>query len=418
MTAGFVTSSRVKTFSVAASFDAGVAVGVASCARHRPAAERGSKSRQIVRRKGGKGRPPAAGSSKKIYAGLAASGGIAFARRQDDNTGRGSVARLAFAARGCPVRLGRLLLRLGRIRVSVAVQGVTVEDGSEGVAGVGLADARDLFRGATGDDAAAAYAALWAEVYDVVGRLDNVEVVLDDDDGVAQRDEALQHVEQLVYVCEVEPRRRLVEDVDGAPRRTFRQLARELDALRLAARKGCRRLSELDVAEPHVEQGLELLLDLRDVLKQRHRLLNRRVEEVGDGLALVLDRHRLAVVARATAHVAEHVHVRQEVHLDALHAVALARLAAAALDVEAEATGLVAALARLGQHRVQLADGREEPRVGRRVRARRAADGRLVNLDAFVYVLQPFDGVVRVRVCRKAVEVACERAIEDVIDER
>jgi hypothetical protein len=56
-----------------------------------------------------------------------------------------------------------------------------------------------------------------------------------------------------VHVGEVETRRRLVEDVDGAPGGALRQLAGELDALRLAAGEGGRRLAELDVAEADVE---------------------------------------------------------------------------------------------------------------------------------------------------------------------
>ena len=134
------------------------------------------------------------------------------------------------------------------------------------MAGVGLADAGDRFGRAGGDDAAALHAAFGAEVYDVVGALYHVEVVLDDDDGVAQRDEALEDVEQLVNVREVQTRGRLVEDVDGSARRALGEFARELDALRLAARKRCGRLAELDVAEADVEERLELLLDLRDVL--------------------------------------------------------------------------------------------------------------------------------------------------------
>jgi hypothetical protein len=63
-------------------------------------------------------------------------------------------------------------------------------------------------------------------------------------------------------------------------------------------------------------------------------------------LPLELDLQRLAVVALALADVAGDVDVGQEVHLDLDDAVALAGLAAAALDVEGEAPGLVAA--RLG----------------------------------------------------------------------
>ena len=52
----------------------------------------------------------------------------------------------------------------------------------------------------------------------------------------------------------------------------------------------------------------------------------------------------------ALALLARHEHVGQEVHLDHLGALALARLAAAALDVEGEPAGLVAADLRfLGQ---------------------------------------------------------------------
>jgi hypothetical protein len=45
----------------------------------------------------------------------------------------------------------------------------------------------------------------------------------------------VQHLEEFPDVLEVQARRRLVEDVEGAARRPLGELARELDALRLAA---------------------------------------------------------------------------------------------------------------------------------------------------------------------------------------
>ena len=69
----------------------------------------------------------------------------------------------------------------------------------------------------------------------MVRGLDNVEVVLDDDDRVALIDELVQNVEQLVRVLEMQPGRRLVEDVERLPRSAARQLLRQLDTLRLAA---------------------------------------------------------------------------------------------------------------------------------------------------------------------------------------
>src|SRR4051794_34417863 len=88
----------------------------------------------------------------------------------------------------------------------------------------------------------AADAPLGAEIDDVIGRLDHVEIVLDDDDRVALVDQLLEHVEQLPGVLEVQPGGRLVEDVERAAGAALRQLLRELHPLRLAAREGRRRL--------------------------------------------------------------------------------------------------------------------------------------------------------------------------------
>ena len=81
---------------------------------------------------------------------------------------------------------------------------------------------------------------------------------------------------------------------------------------------------------------------------------------------LPFEAHRqgLRVVALAAADLAGHVHVGEEVHLDLDHAVAAARLAAATLHVEAESPGVVAAGARIGQLREDLADLVERLGVG------------------------------------------------------
>src|SRR5688572_8832460 len=70
-----------------------------------------------------------------------------------------------------------------------------------GVGGVGL---RHGLGGALDDHRAAAVAALGPEVDDPVGGLDHVEVVLDDQHGVALVDEPLQDVQQPSDVLEVQ----------------------------------------------------------------------------------------------------------------------------------------------------------------------------------------------------------------------
>src|SRR5205807_6820048 len=95
--------------------------------------------------------------------------------------------------------------------------------------------------------------------------------------------------------------------------------------------------------EPDVVKRLEAALDLRDVLEEVERLLDRHVEDVRDRAALESHVERVAVVALAVALLARDVDVRQEVHLDLDLTVAAADLAAAALDVEREASRLVPA---------------------------------------------------------------------------
>src|SRR6185437_3407544 len=131
--------------------------------------------------------------------------------------------------------------------------------GAEIPARIAVRDRGDLLGRAGGDHPATARAALRAEIDDPVRRLDDFEIVLDDEDRVTGLDERVEHLEKLPHILEMETCRRLVEDVEGAAGGAPRQLLRELDALRLAAREGRRRLADMDVAEPDALQGDELV---------------------------------------------------------------------------------------------------------------------------------------------------------------
>ena len=111
-------------------------------------------------------------------------------------------------------------------------------------------------------------------------------------------------------------------------------------------------------------------------------------------LPLIANVARVAVIARATAGLAGHVDIGQEVHFDGDESVAFTLLATAALHVETETPRLIPPCARLGHPGEEIANGREEPGVCGRVRARRAPDGRLVDVDDLVEVIEPLDAVV------------------------
>ena len=177
-----------------------------------------------------------------------------------------------------------------------------------------------------------------------------------------------------------------------------------------------RLLADMDVAEADLVQRDELVAHAGHRGEEVDAFLDRHVEHVGDRLALEQHVERLAVVALAVADVAGDVDVGQEVHLDLDDAVALAGLAAAALDVEGEAPRLVAA--RLGFRQVgePVADGREGAGVGRGVGARRAADGRLVDVDDLVEEFQALDAVVIGGVLARTHDAA-RRRLEQRLDQ-
>src|SRR5690349_4663620 len=80
------------------------------------------------------------------------------------------------------------------------------EDACEEAAGVRGLVLRDVLGRARGNDLPAAMAALGAEINHPVGGLDHVEVVLDYDHGVAVVAQAVQHLEQLFDIVEVQAR--------------------------------------------------------------------------------------------------------------------------------------------------------------------------------------------------------------------
>jgi hypothetical protein len=75
----------------------------------------------------------------------------------------------------------------------------------------------------------------------------------------------------------------------------------EFHALRLAARERGGLLADLDVAEADVASAWCSFSRIAGGLEELARFLDGHVEHVGDGLALVGDLQRLAVVALALA---------------------------------------------------------------------------------------------------------------------
>lgn len=229
------------------------------------------------------------------------------------------------------------------------------------------------------------------DVDEVVGVGDDVEVVFDGDDGIPFLDEAVQDVEELGDVGEMESGRRFVQNIEGFRSRTFREVERELDALGFASGKGRCRLSEGNVSETDVDEHLEHPRDSGKRRKEREGFLAGHRKHFGNGFPFEFHFERFGIVPASLAGFAFDVDVGKEVHFDLLHSRAFAYFATPPLGVEGEPPRSVSAFFRFeggGEHLPYVG---EKPSVGGDVGVGRASDGRLVDDDGLVQVVHSPD---------------------------
>ena len=150
------------------------------------------------------------------------------------------------------------------------------------------------------------------EIDHVVGRPDRLFVVLDDDDGVAEVAQPRQRREQAPVVALVQADRRLVEHVQHAGE-VGADLRRQPDALPFAARQRGGAAAQRQIADAHVVEKPQPLLNLSEhppgderlalgqleLLEHRQRLGDRQLDVLGDRPAL--DAHREALGLQALA---------------------------------------------------------------------------------------------------------------------
>ena len=114
---------------------------------------------------------------------------------------------------------------------------------------------------AGGKELAAELAGAGAEVEQVVGGADDVGVVLDDEDGVAEVAELVEDADELGGVAGVEADGGLVEDIERADQAGAERCG-ELDALGFAAGERGREAVEGEVVEADLVEEMDALADL------------------------------------------------------------------------------------------------------------------------------------------------------------
>ena len=174
----------------------------------------------------------------------------------------------------------------------------------------------------------------------------------------------------------------------------------------------------MDIAEADAFQRLHLVAHRGHCAKKFRSLRHGQIEDVGDRLVLELDLERLAIIALAVAGIAGDIDIGKKMHLDLDDPIALAGLAAPALDVEGEAAGLIAARFGLREAGKPIADRGEGAGIGRGIRARRASDRRLVDVDDLVEKFEPIDLVMLEWLFARAHQLPGDGAIDGVDQQR
>ena len=283
----------------------------------------------------------------------------------------------------------------GRQVEEVLARGVPVLRPPPGAKGLARERARAHHRlgVALEDGVASGRAAFGAELDHPVGAPDDVEVVLDHDDRVSERDEPVEDRDELLDVGEVQARHGLVEDEDApragsAPARgradAFGDARGEPQALPLASGERREGLTEREVPEARHPQDVERPHDRRNSGEGGERLVDGEREHLGDALSRAVRQKRadckdLIAVPRAPALRAGQPDVREKLHLHVLGARARAARTAPLAGVEGEVPGAEGRGRRFGRAAEEGADAGEGARVARRVAARGLAERALVD---------------------------------------
>ena len=90
------------------------------------------------------------------------------------------------------------------------------------------------------------------DIDDIIRRLDDIQIMLNDNDRVAAVRQSSQNLDQFFHIGKMKACRRLVQNIDGLSGTSSGKLCSQLDALCLPAGKLCGGLSQTDVRKPNI----------------------------------------------------------------------------------------------------------------------------------------------------------------------
>ena len=197
------------------------------------------------------------------------------------------------------------------------------------------------------DNPASITTSLGTKVYNPVGTLDDLHIVLDNDNAMTPGYQSIEGLKQTTYIVEVETRSGLIKDEHQALLTTLLHKERgELHTLRLTTRQCRRRLSQLDISQAHLLQGTYALDDTATggvipiLAKEGYSLTYRHLQDVVYRLIAILNLQNLGLEALASTSLALQLNIGHKLHTHLDDTLTLALLTSATRHIEGEGRGL------------------------------------------------------------------------------
>ena len=202
------------------------------------------------------------------------------------------------------------------------------------------------FWGPLMDQISSVLASARSQIEDEICTFENVEVVLNDHDGMALFEQGVKRIEELGHVVYMKPCGGFVKHKECV---TLSVAAGEkcskLDALRLTTAQGVRTLSQRHIAQAHVLKWLQLgqqppngrwRFDVRRRGEKEQCVVNGHVQDFVDVFALVGDLEDVVLEPLASTIFTDQFQVGHELHAHRDMPFAFTRFATSARDVETE----------------------------------------------------------------------------------
>ena len=210
------------------------------------------------------------------------------------------------------------------------------------------------------------------------------------------------HIRKMQSSC------RFIQDIHRFSGAALTQFRRQFDPLRFSSRQCGGWLSKTNVRQSYIIQRLHFPADARHIFKEMKCFFHSHIEYIINTFSFIFYLQRLTVIPFSMTNFTWYIDIRQKVHLDFQNPISTARFTSSSLDIKTESSFLIPSGLCVCCCRKQITDQIKDSRISCRIRSRRPSDWRLVYIDYFIYLFQPFDPRMLSRNCPGAVQFFCQ----------